>query len=294
MKSSTSGIGISGWWYNLDQRAKIGLAVGLGVFVVILCIAAILIARSAFAPSPTEPTVMSPLSVLPTVAPPTRTPSPTDVPSPIDTPVPTATPVPTDAQGDIVTYDDALAPVEDVPAGVDIRTASVGPDMKVTLGIPAEVPEPLVGWAADDDVLLWIELYDPIPDPPTERLEWIFVLDVDGDVETGRPAGDRPINPDLGYEVAVSLYYDPDRAQFFTYYAVWDADTASWVTSADVRYTIDESRTLIGLAVSRAALVAAVESASGVTVVDSAVMGRVAALAGQGAARVADFYPNVP
>jgi hypothetical protein len=297
MKSPSSGIDVSGWWYGLDQRAKIGLAVGLGVFVIILCIATVLVARTVFAPAQSEPTGEATMlaTSAPTEPPPTRTPEPTEVPpSPTNPPVPTDTPAPADAQGDVVTYNDALEPVEEFPAGIDILVASIGPDMSIPFDAAGEVPDALADWATDDEVLLWIELQDAVPDAPEDRLEWIFVLDVDGDPETGQPAGARPINPDLGYEAAVSLSYNPDNEQYVTYYAVWDAETEGWTTSSEVRYYIDESGTLIGLAVSRETLIEAVAEASGTTVVPGSVLGRAAALAGQGAERIADFYPDLP
>jgi hypothetical protein len=297
MKSPSSGVNIAGWWYGLDQRAKIGLAVGLGVFVIILCIAAVLVARTAFAPAQSEPTeeATSAATSAPTKPPPTWTPEPTEAPPPpTDIPVPTDTPVPADGQGDILTYDDALDPVDEFPAGIDILAASIGPDMSVSFEGAGEVPDALADWATDEELLLWIELQDALPDPPEAKLEWIFVLDVDGDTETGRPAGARPINPDLGYEAAVSLSYDPDSEQYGTYYAVWDSETAGWITSGEVRYYVDDSGTLIGLAVSREALSEAIAEASGTTVTPGSVLGRAAALAGQGAERVADFYPDLP
>ena len=82
MKGSASRIDIAGWWYELDQRVKIGLTVGLGVVVIILCIAAILLARTFFPGGQAEPTMAatSPPSVMPTKPPPTWTPQPTAVP----------------------------------------------------------------------------------------------------------------------------------------------------------------------------------------------------------------------
>jgi hypothetical protein len=297
MKSPSSGINIGGWWYGLDQRAKIALAVGLGVFVIILCIAAVLVARTAFAPAQSEPTEESTASAtrVPTEPPPTWTPKPTETPPPpTDVPVPTDTPVPADAQGDVVTYDDALDPVEEFPPGIDILVANIGSDLSVPFDAAGEVPDALAEFATDEDVLLWIELQEALPDPPEDKLEWIFVLDVDSDSETGRPAGARPVNPDLGYEAAVSLSYNPDNEVYSTYYAVWDDETGGWITSSEVRYTIDDSGTLIGLAVSREALTEAIAETSGTTVVPDAVLGRAAALAGQGAERIADFYPDLP
>jgi hypothetical protein len=74
----------------------------------------------------------------------------------------------------------------------------------------------LAGLAAEDEVLLWIPFYEPIPDPPTAYTEWLFVLDLDGDVGTGRPAGSLRINPDQGVEVAIGAYYDLDSEAYET------------------------------------------------------------------------------
>jgi hypothetical protein len=293
MKGSTSRVDIAGWWYELDQRVKIGMAVGLGVIVIILCIAAILLARTFFPPA-TKPTatIESPVSVVPTTPPPTSKPKPTDTPAPTDTPTPEPAPAfPPDAEGDAFIYETG-DPAEEIPEGVDIRVASVGADMKVALGLPVEVPEELAGWAAEDEMLVWIELYEPIPESPTEKLEWMFVLDMDGDTGTGRPAGQRPINPDLGYEVAVALAYDPGSEAYSAYCLVWAA--GSWVAGPEVRYYTNESRTLIGLAVSREALIESVTTNSGVTAVPDGVKGRAAAFSGTGAGRSVDFYPELP
>jgi len=296
MKSPASRVDIAGWWYELDQRVKIGMAAGLGVIVIILCIAAILLARAFFPPASSgEPTVTveSPVSVMPTVPPPTWTPEPTEVPAPTDTPMPEpTTPVfPVDAQDDAVVYETG-DPVEEIPDGIDIRVASIGADMAVALESPEEVPEALDGWATEDEVLLWVELYEPVPEEPAEKLEWFFALDMDGDTATGRPAGQRPINPDLGYEAAIALAYDPGTGAYSTYCLVWAA--GSWVAGPDVRYTIDESATLIGLAISREELIQSVADNSGVTAVPDGVKGRAAAFSATGQARITDFYPELP
>jgi hypothetical protein len=294
MKSPASRVDIAGWWYELDQRIKIGLAVGLGVMVVILCVVAIFVARMLFPPQgPATPTVESPVSVLPTEPPPTWTPKPTEAVEPTEVPTaePTAPAFLPDGEGDAVVYETG-DPVEETPVGADIRVASIGADMKVALGIPAEVPDDLAELATEDDVLLWIELYKPIPEEPEANLEWLFVLDMDGDTGTGRPAGQRPINPDLGYEVAVGLTYDPGTGVYNAYCLIWQA--GSWVAGPAVSYKVSESGTLIGLAVSRADLIAKVSEASGVTAAPDAVKGRAAALAGKGTERIADFYPELP
>ncbi|MBN1976718.1 MAG: hypothetical protein JW918_04890 [Anaerolineae bacterium] len=295
MKSPASRVDIAGWWYELDQRVKIGAAVGLGLIVIILCIAAILIASKLFpTSSPLEPTsdAESPVSVMPTAPPPTWTPAPTEVPPTEEpTPEPTVPAFAVDAQGDAVVYETGN-PVEEIPAGIDIRVASIGAGMAVALESPEEVPEALAGWASGDEVLLWVQLYESIPEEPAEKLEWFFALDMDGDTATGRPAGQRPINPDMGYEVAIALAYDPGTDAYSTYCLVWAA--GSWVAGPEVRYTIDESGALIGLAISREGLVQSVADNSGVTTVPDGVRGRVAAFSAAGAERVADFYPELP
>jgi hypothetical protein len=216
---------------------------------------------------------------------PTETPEPTEVP----TPEPTAPAFLPDDKGDAVVYETG-DPVDETPAGADIRIASIGDDLEVALGFPEEVPEGLADLATEDDVLLWLELYEPIPESPEEKLEWIFVLDMDDDTETGRPAGQRPINPDLGDEVAIGLAYE--NGTYSAYVYIWQA--GSWVPGPQATYLVDESGTLIGLAVPREELVTKVSELSGVETVPDDVKGRVAALVGKGAGRIADFYPELP
>jgi hypothetical protein len=294
MKGPASRVDIAGWWYELDQRVKIGLTVGLGVIVIILCIAAILLARTFFpVGGSVEPTkaVTSPPSVLPTKPLPTWTPEPTEAPEPteVPTPEPTQPAFLPDGQGDAVVYETG-DPVDETPAGVDIRVASIGKDLEVTLGIPAEVPGGLADLATEGNMLLWLELYEPIPESPAQRLEWLFVLDMDDDTETGRPAGQRPINPDLGYEVAIGL--TDENGTYSPYVLIWQA--GSWVAGPQATYLVDETGTLIGLAVPRDELVAKVSELSGVDTVPDDVKGRLAALAGTGTDRIADFYPDLP
>ena len=205
------------------------------------------------------------------------------------TPEPTKPAFKVDDQGDAVTYETG-DPVDGAPAGVDIRVASIGDDLEVALGLPEEVPDGLADLATEGNLLLWLELYEPIPESPEGKLEWIFVLDMDDDTETGRPVGQRPINPDLGYEVAIGLAYE--NGTYSPYVLIWQA--GSWVAGPQVTYLVDESGTLIGLAVPRDELVAKVSELSGVDAVPDDVKGRLVALAGAGANRIADFYPELP
>jgi hypothetical protein len=223
---------------------------------------------------------------------PSPSPTPTSTPTAAPTPEPTPTP-PADPQGDVGTYESG-APVEGVPAGVDIRAASVGTDLRVDLQTTAGAPAELAGWAAEGEVLLWIEFYEPLPTPPVYA-DWLFALDLDGNTATGRPAGSVRINPDLGDEAVVGVLYDPAGGEYAPYFLVWDAAQESWTDGPDVvRFQLDESRMVIGLAVPLGILTQSVAQATGVTLVPEAMRGRAAALSYAGEQAVIDFYPDRP
>jgi len=229
---------------------------------------------------------------------PTATPAPSPTPSP--SPIPTATPTPeptslpaADPQGDVEVYEGGL-PVEGFPAGVDIRTASAGTDLRVDLQSTAGAPVELVDWTAAGEVLLWIELYEPVPDPPVYS-DWLFALDLDGNTATGRPAGSVRINPDLGDEAVVGALYEPAKGDYAPYFLVWDAAQENWVDGPDVvRFYLSESRTLVGLALPLEILTQSVAQAAGVAPVFEAVKGRAAVLSYAGEQAVIDFYPDRP
>lgn len=229
------------------------------------------------------------------------TPTPTPVPSPTPVPTPTATPTPepitppsADPQGDVSTYESGDA-VEAIPAGVDIRAASAGPDLRVVLQPAEGIPVGLADWATESEVLLWIALHEPIPDPPEVYTEWLFALDLDGDTTTGRPVDSARINPDLGAEAAIGFYYDPAGEEYGSYFLVWDPAQGDWAEGPEViRFHVDESRTLIGLALPLEMLAQTVAQITNVTLVPEAVMGRAAVLSYAGEQAVIDFYPDRP
>ncbi len=262
-------------------------------------------------PIPTHtPLPTSRLVLIPTATPistgspmPTDTPAPTDTPSPTPTATstPTATPTPSpeplpipasDAQADLVSYD-GLVPVQQVPAGVDIRAASVDADLHVALQNTTGVPAELSGWA-EGEALLWIALYDPIPDPPAVYTEWIFALDLDGNAGTGRPAGSLRINPDIGVEVTLGVYYDPANGQYRYYALAWDPAQGGWADGPNgIHYVLSESRTLVGFALPLENLIQSAAQVTGVTYVPGSARGRAAVLAVDGQ-KVIDFYPERP
>jgi hypothetical protein len=288
-----------------QQRAKEVRMTAAGLVVVFLCIVAALIARALFSsgsePAPTATLTATAASATLTavLAPlPTNTPAP----PPTDTPTPTATPLPTpvsqvspsDPQTDVLSYD-TLAPAsaERIVSGVDIRAASIAPDLRIVLQTTEGVPSELSGWA-EDQARFWIALYDPVPDPPTAYTEWLFVLDLDGNIETGRPAGSLHTNPDLGIEVAIGVYYDPAIGGYETYSLAWDPAQGNWADGpAGMQFTISDSRNLIGMALPLDSLTQSVAQITGVTLVPDAVRGRAAALATVGE-RIIDFCPDRP
>lgn len=234
----------------------------------------------------------------------TPTPTPRPTPTPLPTPTPTEPPASTpeegtaatsaDAQGDVGAYETG-APVEGAPAGVDISSAGVGGALKTTLEPTGGIPAELADFPAEGEVVLWISLHEAIPDPPAAYANWLFVLDVDGNTDTGRPRGSRRINPDLGDEVAVGVSYNPETEAYEPYALVWDSEQADWTSGPDTRYTIVESRKIVGLALSMEALAQAVSEASGTTIAPAAAKARAAAetYTAEGN-RVIDFYPELP
>ena len=234
-------------------------------------------------------------------------PAATDTPTPIPTPSvdlsPTAVLSPTtasppsisslDARGDVMVYDTG-EPVAAFPGGIDIQSASVGADLRVSLRPTDDAPAELADWATGDDVLLWLSLHDPIPNPPDAFTDWVFVLDVDSDPATGRPSGTVLINPDLGYEVAIGVSYNETSVNYEPYFLVWDPGQGRLVSANAPRFMVNESRTLIGWVLPMASLTESVEQVAGATLSPGAVRGRAAAQSIAGGRKVIDVYPELP
>lgn len=225
---------------------------------------------------------------------PSPTPEPSPTVAPTDTPTPEAVASPTDPQGDVGAYENGV-PVEGVPAGVDISSASLGPDLHVLLDSAEGAPPELADWVTEGEMLLWITLHTPIPDPPPVYMNWLFALDVDGNTATGRPAGSRRINPDLGDEAVIGVSYDPVIGAFEPYFLVWDATQGNWADGPEgIRYHLSDSRTLVALALPLEMFTQSVAQTSGVTLAPEAAKGRAAADSYVGEQRVIDFYPALP
>jgi hypothetical protein len=233
---------------------------------------------------------------------PTMTPPPTLPPT--ATPAPTATAEPTeptatssanpDPQGDVGAYETG-APIESPPTGVDVLAASISPDLEISLQPAGDPPAELAGWSEEEEAFFWMQLYDAVPDPPLSYMNWLFVIDTDGNTETGRAVGSRRINPDLGDEVAIGVSYNANTEAYEPYALVWDTEDEAWADGPEVRYTFGESRTVVGLALSLEALEEAITQAGATPVSAEAAKGRAAGetyLAD--GTRVIDFYPDLP
>ena len=154
-------------------------------------------------------------------------------------------------------------------------------------------PAEFADWAEAGEVVFWIALYEPIPDPPGASINWLFALDLDGDTSTGRLPGTRSINPDLGDEAVVQISYELGTGSYTDVLYIWDPGAGNWEELAGaLRFEIDRSRTLIAMAVDLQALSDAVEQTSGVTLDAAKATGRAAAQAVS--QRVIDFSPDLP
>jgi len=228
------------------------------------------------------------------------TPTPTPLPTPTSPPLPTPTPQPTpiasvDPPADTVAYESG-APAAAPITGLDIRNASVAADGRVALGATDGLPAEVAQWVQPGEAVLWIALYGPIPEAPPAYTEWLFVLDLDGNTATGRPAGSRPLNSNLGDEAAIGAFYDPATGAYGAQLLIWDPAQQTYVEQTDitVRFQLDATRTLLAVALSLDGLQARAAQVAGVTIVPEAVRGRAATIHYTGAgpgAWVADFYP---
>jgi hypothetical protein len=297
---------------NQQQHAR-GVRIAIfGGTILVLSVCVALVTRILLRPmSGSTPAAPLPATAAPTATPTALTPMPTDTPALVNTSAPTDIPVLTetppstpspelfpasslDPQGDVEIYEGGDWTGE-APGGVDIRATSVGADLRVALQPVEEVSAELPGLAAEGDILLWISFYDPAPGPPTVFADWVFALDVDGDVATGRPAGTVRVNPDLGYEVAIGVSYNDASGEYETYFLVWDpASQALILQSDEPRVALNEARTLIGLALPLETLASSVAQTSGVTLAAGEVRGRAAAQSYVGERKVIDFCPDRP
>jgi hypothetical protein len=199
-----------------------------------------------------------------------------------------------DPQGDVGTYETGAA-VDGVPNGVDIRTCSIGADLRVVLLPGAGVPAEAADWVREGEMLLWAVLYDPIPNPPNAYVDWVFALDLDGNTGTGRSPGQARINPGLGDVAALGLAYDAASGEYVAYFLAWNPQDDGWTAGPEeVRYYISNDRTMIALALPLQTLTDFVAGTTGVAVAPELVRGRSAVLSYVGDQAVIDLCPDPP
>jgi hypothetical protein len=201
----------------------------------------------------------------------------------------------TDAQGDLVDYE-TLAPVNLTVAGADVEASCFDATGRLVDTVPQEIVEQMGDDAAEENLLLWTTLHAPVPVTVTQLTYWLFALDTDADLATGRPVGDGAINPDLGAEVTAGVYCDPGNdIQFQPYLLVWDVaaeDMVRHTFAADVTFTPDR-RTII-LALPREPLAQVLTEVAQVEPRWEGALGRAATLAGTESGLVVDFCPDLP
>lgn len=231
---------------------------------------------------------------------PTATPTSTATPTPLPTATPSVTPTPvsaaaTDGVEDLFDYR-TLAPVTYTVSSADIRAASFDGAGRWTASAPPAVTSRLSAYTEGETLSLWVSLQAPIPLTVTRPAYWLFALDTDAELTTGRPVGDGAINPDMGAELTAGVYCDPANGiQFEPYLLVWDVATggmARYDVTADVAFTSDR-RTLI-LILPRAALADALVERAQVEPQWDRVVGRAAAMTSADSGMIIDFCPDLP
>jgi hypothetical protein len=161
--------------------------------------------------------------------------------------------------------------------------------------LPPGVAEQVAG-VEGENLVLWTTLHASVPLTPTQLAYWLFALDTDADLATGRPVGDGAVNPDLGAEVTVGVYSDPaNDVRFAPYLLVWDAelgDMAREPFPMTVAFTPD--RKTVILVLPRDPLAELIGTRAGAEADWELLRGRAATLAGTESGLVVDFCPDLP
>lgn len=262
----------------------------------------------------TIPTVIStptPTS-LPTSKPAaTATPSPTptstpSIPTPSATPTSTATPTPaqtptqipgpvaiTDPRNDLIDFT-TQQPFSAAAGAHDIQSACFSPERQLLRSLPTSLAGVLK--SEDEFLALWMTLYEPLPEIPTTRANWLFALDVDANPGTGRPLGDGLINPDLGVDITLGLYSDPGSTPYYRpYFIIWNAQagqTQRVTLPAEIHF--NAARDTVMLSVSLTLLDTILNELALVAPQWELAQGRAATLATLAAGLAADFAPDLP
>ena len=227
-------------------------------------------------PSPTPPTLTPTPTGTPPGAPPPK-PTPTATATRLPLPTPTATLAPAvclDRSGDLARYD-TLTPVTATVPGADLARAS---------------------FDAETSLILWMTLYQPVPDAPDVERFWLFALDTDGDRATGRPLGDGAINPDIGVEVTIGVTWSPELGpEPEPYIFIWNADTGTSDRRTEgVEASFSRARDAVFLRIELDLLARLVSEFSGTVPDWDRMIVRAGTLAMTDEGMVVDFCPDLP
>ncbi|HEY89170.1 MAG TPA: hypothetical protein G4N98_05480 [Thermoflexia bacterium] len=281
----------------------LGLAILVGVGIAIGAGGSSL--RRPFSASPQAPLPTATATLSPTL---TLTPEPTEtpIPTPTYTPVPpTLTPPnrPTlapvafasDASADAVDFN-ALVPLTTTLAGVDIQAAGFDEAGHLLAELPEELAAQVADWAPADNLILWMRLHTAVPVEQAGIVYWLFALDTDGDLETGRPVGDGLINPDMGAEVTLGVHSNPATGlQFEPYMSIWDqarAESKRYELTAEMKFSPE--REILFLRVPKLKLGELLSELSNVEPEWERTVGRAAILFEAENGLAVDFCPDIP
>jgi hypothetical protein len=248
----------------------------------------------------TEPNLVEPAEpTQPTMAPTALSPSLTPMP-PSPTPVPTqpstfALPAYLDDSGDLVDFD-TLAPIEFAPPGSDIRLACFDEARQLVRTIPVEVAAEVGDWDTEGSLILWIAFYEPVPTVPDMERYWLFALDTDRNIATGRPMDDGKVNPDIGVEVTIGVHSNPAAGiELAPYMFVWNAGLKnSEPRTMDIEVRLSTTRDALFIRVPTELLADTIRTLSEVEPNWDQTVGRALAMATTSEGTVADFAPERP
>jgi hypothetical protein len=229
-----------------------------------------------------------------TPAPPTPTPKqPTSTP----TQTPTPTPIPEtlfDDSGDLFDFN-TLQPFTYTLPGSDIKLACLDEDLRLMRTVPPELASEVGDWNTEENLILWITLYEPVSATLNVETSWLFALDTDNDPATGRPPGSGQINPELGTEVTIGVHSAASDVGFDPYMYVWKAASSDFELAAiDLETRLSTARDTILIRVPVEELTNAIREFAQTEPDWDEAVGRSATLAIVGEVMVADFYPELP
>jgi len=239
-------------------------------------------------PTPVPPAAtVTPIPLPPTPTPPTT--APTQTPSP-----PPAPPAFLDASGDLINSE-TLTPATGVPVGSDIQGACFDQDRHLVRTVPGELMAE-AGWDAADSVVLWMTLHEPIPEAIGTDRYWLFALDTDDNIETGRRAGDGLINPDMGVEITIGVRSTPaDGDELEPYMFVWNIHTGDSERKTEgVEAHLSTTRDVLLVRVPLGLLTDLIKTLSQAEPDWDRATGRAATLVMTDAGMAADFFPERP